>query len=160
MRKSGSSDRFYFLGLQNHCEWWLQPWNGKTLYPSKKGYDKTRQCIKNQRHHFADQGPYSQSYGFCSSHVQMWELNHKEDWVPKNWCFELWCWGRLLRVSLTTRRSKHSIIKEINSEIFSLILKLKLQYFGHLIQRTDSLEKTLILGKFEGKRRRGQHRMR
>ena len=76
--------------------------------------------------------------------------------------FELWCWRRLLRVPWTTRRSNQSILKEINPEysLEGLMLKLKLQYFGHLIRRTDSLEKTLMLGKIEGERRRGQQRMR
>ena len=71
--------------------------------------------------------------------------------------FELWCWRRLLRVPWTERRSNQSILKEINSEysLEGLMLKLKLQYFGHLLQRTDSLEKTLMLGKIEGGRRRG-----
>ena len=71
--------------------------------------------------------------------------------------FERWCWRRLLRVSWTARRSNHSILKEISSKysLEGLMLKLKLQYFGHLIQRTDSLEKTLMLGKIEGRRRRG-----
>ncbi|XDA76020.1 hypothetical protein R6Z07F_006186 [Ovis aries] len=76
--------------------------------------------------------------------------------------FELWCWRRLLRVSWTARRSNQSILKEISPEcsLEGLMLKLKLQYFGHLIQRADSLEKTLMLGKIEGRRRRGQQRMR
>ena len=76
--------------------------------------------------------------------------------------FELWCWRRPLRVPWTARRSNQSILKEISSEysLEGLMLKLKLQYFGHLMQRTDSLEKTLILGKIEGRRRRGQQRMR
>ena len=76
--------------------------------------------------------------------------------------FELWCWRRLLRVPWTTRRSNQSILKEISSEysLEGLMLKLKLQYFGHLIKRTDSFEKTLMLGKIEGGRRRGQQRMR
>ena len=75
--------------------------------------------------------------------------------------FELWCWKRLLRVCLTARRSNQSIIKEISPEyIGRLVLKLKLKYFGHLMQRTDSLEKTLRLGKIEGRRRRGRQRMR
>ena len=77
----------YFLGLQNHCGQWMQPWNQKTLAPWKESYDKPRQCIKKQRHHFADKGPYSLSYGFSSSHVWMWELDRKEGWVTKNWCF-------------------------------------------------------------------------
>ena len=76
--------------------------------------------------------------------------------------FELWCWRRLLRVPWTARRTKHSILKEISPEysLEDLILKLKLQYFGSLMRRTDSLEKTLMLGKIEGGRRRGQQRMR
>ena len=76
--------------------------------------------------------------------------------------FELWCWRRLLRVPWTARRSNQSILKEISPEYLleGLMLNLKLQYFGHLMQRTDSLEKTLMLGKIEGRRRRGQQRMR
>ena len=76
--------------------------------------------------------------------------------------FKLWCWRRLLRVPWTARRSNQSILKDINPEytLEELMLKLKLQYFGHLMQRTDSLEKTLMLGKIEGGRRRGRQRMR
>ena len=76
--------------------------------------------------------------------------------------FELWCWRRLLRVPWTARRSNQSILKEFSPEysLEGLMLKLKLQYFGHLMRRTDSLEKTLMLGKIEGRRRRGQQRMR
>ena len=76
--KNENSGRFYFLGLQNHCRWWLKPWSKKTLAPWKEGYDKARQRIKKQRHHFADKGPSSQNYGFSSSCVQIWELDHKE----------------------------------------------------------------------------------
>ena len=74
--------------------------------------------------------------------------------------FELWCWRRLLRVPWTARRSNHSILKEISPELEGQMLKLKLQYFGHLMQRTDSFQNTLILGKIEGRKRRGQQRMR
>ena len=76
--------------------------------------------------------------------------------------FELWCWRKLLRVPWTARRSNQSILKEISSEcsLEGLMLKLKLQYFGHLMRRADSFEKTLILGKIEGRRRRGRQRMR
>ena len=99
---------------------------------------------------------------FSSSHVWMWELDYKESWAQKNWCFELWCWRRLLRVPWTARRSNQSILKEISPgcSLEGLILKLKLQYFGHLMQRAASLEKTLMLEKFEGKRSRGQQRIR
>ena len=90
----------------------------------------------------------------------MWELDYKESWAPKNWCF--WCWRRLLRVPWTARRSKQFILKEISPgcSLEGLTLKLKLQSFGHLMRGADSLEKTLILGKIEGRRRRGQQRMR
>ena len=91
-----------------------------------------------------------------------------ESWIIKKAecgridAFELWCWRRLLRVPWTARRSSQSILKEISLEysLEGLMLKLKLQYFGHLMQRTDSLEKTLMLGKIEGGRRRGRQRMR
>ena len=88
----------------------------------------------------------------------MWELDHKQSWAPKNWCFWTVVWGRLLRVLWTARRSNQSILKEISPEysLEGLMLKLKLQYFGHLIWRTDSLEKTLMLGR----KRRGRQRMR
>ena len=92
---------------------------------------------------------------FFSSHVQMWELNHKEGWGPKNWCFQTVVLRRLLRVPWTAGGSNQSILMEINPELEGLMLKLKLQYFGHLMWRTDSLEKTLILGNIEGRRRRG-----
>ena len=87
-----------------------------------------------------------------------YELDHKEGWVLRNWCLELWCWRRLLRVPWTARRFNQSILKEISPEysLEGLMLKLKLQYFGHLVRRTDSLEKTLI----ESRRRRGWQRMR
>ena len=78
----------YFLGRQNHCGWWLQPWNQKTFAPWKESYDKPRQHVKKQRYHFAIKGPCSQNYGFSSSHVWMWELDHKEGWVPRYWCFQ------------------------------------------------------------------------
>ena len=130
------------------------------LAPWKKSYDQPRQLIKKQRHYFANKGPSSQSYGFSSSHVWMWELNYKESWA-KLMLFNYGV-GRLLRVSWTPRRSTWSILKQI-SPIYSLeglMLKLKLQYFGHLMWRTDSSEKTLTLGKIEGERKRGRQRMR
>ena len=93
----------------------------------------------------------------------MWELDCKESWAPKNWCFWTVVLEKtLLRVPWTARRSNQSILKEINPEysLEGLMLKLKLQYCGHLMWRTDSLEKTLMLGKIEGRRRRGKQRMR
>ena len=97
---------------------------------------------------------YSQSYDFSSSHVRMWELNHKEGWGLKNWCFQIVVVDKNLESPLDS--------KEINPEysLEGLMLKLKLQYFGHLIWRVDLLEKTLMLGKTESRRRRGRQRMR
>ena len=127
-----------------------------------KSYDQLKQHIKKQRHHFINKSLSSQSYSFSSSHVQMWELHYKESWALKIWWFWLWCWRRLLRFPWTARRSNQSILKEISPEcsLEGLMLKLKLQYFGHLMWRTDSLENTLTLGKIEDGRRRGWQRMR
>ena len=121
------------------------------LAPWKKSNDQPRQHIKKQRHYFADKGPSSQSYGFSSSHVWMWELEHKEGWVPKNRCFQTVVLEKILESPLDTRRSNKSILKENNSEYLleELMLKLKLQYFGHLIQTDNSLEKSLVLGKMK-----------
>ena len=89
----------------------------------------------------------------------MWELDHKEGWAPKNWCFWTVVLEKTLDSPLNCKEIKPSILKEINPE-YSLMLKLKRQYFGHLMQRADSLEKPPMLRKIEGKRRRGQQRMR
>ena len=111
----------------------------------------------------ANKGPSIKGYGFTSSHVWMWELDYKESWTQKNWCFWTVVLEKtLLRVPWTARRSNQSILKDISPgcSLEELMLKLKLQYFGHLTRRADSLEKTLMLGKTEGRRRRGQQRMR
>ena len=102
----------------------------------------------------------SRKLWFFRSHVWMWELNQKK---PEHWridAFELWCWRRLVRVPWIARRPNQSILKEISPEysLEGLMLELKLQYFGHLMQRTDSLEKTLLLQKIEGRRRRSDNR--
>ena len=124
----------------------------------KKSYDQPRQYIKKQRHCFAKKGLPSQSYGFSISHVwiESWTIKKAEHW--KNGAFELWCGED----SWTARSSSQSILKEISPEysLEELMLMLKLQYFGYLMWRTDSFVKTLMLGKFEGKRRRGQQGMR
>ena len=129
--------------------------------PWKKSYDKPRQHIKKQRHYLADKGPSSQGYVFSSSHVWMWKLDYIESWALKNWCFWALVWRRLLIVPWTSRRSNQSILKEISTEysLEALMLKLIFQYFGHLMWRTDSFEKTLMLGKGEGGRRWGWQRM-
>ena len=118
--------------------------------------------MRKQRHYFADKGPSSQSCGFSSSHVWVWELDHKEGWASKNWCFWTVVVEKTLESPLDHRRSNQSIIKEISPEysLEGLTLKLKLQYFSYLMQGANSLEKTLMLRKTEGRRRRGQQRMR
>ena len=131
------------------------------LTPWKESYDQPRQHIKKRRHYFANEGPSSQGYGFSSGHVWMWELDYKESWVPKNWCF----WTVVLektRVSWTAEKSNQPILQEISPgcSLEGLMLKLKLQYFGHLMWRADSLVKTLMLGGTGGRRRRGWQRMR
>ena len=123
------------------------------LAPWKKSYGKPRQHIKKQRHYFANQDPSSQSYCFSSSHIWMWTIKKAER--RRIDAFELWFWRRLLKVPWTARRFNQSILKEINPEysLEELMLKLKLQYFDHLMQRADSLKKTLMLGKIESRRR-------
>ena len=132
------------------------------LTPWKESYGQPRQHIKKQRHYFANKGLSSQTMVFpvvmygCES----WTIKKAEHWRIDS--FELWCWWRLFRVPWTTRRSNQSILKEISPEcsLEGLMLKLKLQYFGHLMRGADSLEKTLMLGKIEGRRRRGRQRIR
>ena len=124
----------------------------------KKSSDKPRQRIKMQRHYFAYKGHIVKAMVFpvvmygCDSQT----IKKAERW--RTGTFELWSWRKLLRVSWTVRRSNQSILKEINCEysLEGLMLKLKLPYFGHLMWRTDLLEKTLMLGKIEGRRRRGR----
>ena len=103
------------------------------LTPWKKSYDKPRQCIRKQRHHFDDKCPYSQSYGFSSSHLWMWEADHKEGWALKNWCFQTVVFKKFSRVPWTVRRSRQSVLKEINLEYSLEGLMLKLQCFGHMM---------------------------
>ena len=132
------------------------------LTPWKESYDQPRQHIKKQRHYFAKKVRLVKAMAFpvvmygCES----WTIKKAE--CQRIDAFELWYWRRLLRVSWTARRSNQSILKEISPgcSLEGLMLKLKLQYFGHLTQRADSLEKTLMLGKTEGRRRRGRQRMR
>ena len=102
---------------------------------------------------------FSRAPGWVCNYSQP---DYKGSWAPKNRCFWMWCWSRLLRVPWTARRSNHSILKAISPgcSLEGLMLKLKLQHFGHLMQRADSSEKTLMLGKTESGRRRGWQRMR
>ena len=145
---------FIFLGSKSL-------WIGTAAFLGRKAMTNLW-LIRKQKHHLADKGPCSQTHGFSSSHVQMWELHHKEGWTPKNWCFRILVLEKTLESPWTARRSNQSILKEINAEysLEGLMLKLKLQYFGHMMQRADSLEKTLMLGQIKGRMRRGRQKMR
>ena len=134
----------YFWGLQNHCRWWLQHEIKRHLLLGRIAMTNRDSILKEQRHHFANKGPSSQSYGFSSGHVWMWGLDHKESGVLKNWCFWPMLLEKTLESPLDTRNSNQSILKEISPEssLEGLMLKLELQYFGHLTRRTESFEKT------------------
>ena len=132
------------------------------LAPGKKCCDQPRQHIKKQRHYFVNKGLSSQSFGFSNSHIWMWELDYKESWELKNWCFWTVVLEKTLESPLDSKEIKSVNPKGNQSWIFigRTDVEVKFQYFGHLMRRTDSLEKTLILGKIEGRRKRGRQRMR
>ena len=133
------------------------------LDPWKESCDKLRQCIKKQRCHFANR---SQSCGFSSSDVWLWELDHKENWALKNWCFGIVVMEKTLESPLDYKEIRPVNLKGNQPWIFigrtdaEVQHQLKLQYFGYLMPRDNSWEKTLILGEIEDKRRRGWQRMR
>ena len=130
------------------------------LAPWKKSYDQPRQHIKKQRHYFANKGPSSQSYGFFSSHVRMWELDHKESWVLKNWCFWTLALEKTLESPLDCKE-----IQPVNSKgnkSWMFIGRADAEAETPILwsaDATNSLKKTLMVGKTEGRRRRGQQRM-
>ena len=132
------------------------------LAPWKKSYDQPRQHIKKQRHYLAYKGPSSQSYVFSSSHLWMWELDYKEIWVPKNWCFWTVVLEKTLESLLCCREIQLVHPKGNQPWVFigRTNIEAETPILGHLMLRTDSFEKTLMLGKIEGKRRKGQQRMR
>ena len=132
------------------------------LTPWKESYNQHWQHIKKQRHYFAIKVHLVKAM-VCPVVMYRWESWTVKKAEPRRIvAFELWCWRRLLRVSWTARRSNQSILREISPgcSLEGLMLKLKLQYFGHLMWRVDFLEKTLMLGGIGGRRRRGQQRMR
>ena len=153
---------FIFLGFKitvdSDCSHQIK----RCLLLGRKAVTNLDSELEKQRHYFADKGLYSQSYGFSSSRVQCecWTIKKAEHWRID--AFELWCWRRLLRAPWTAQRSNQSILREINAEysLEGLMLKLKVQYFGHLIGRANWLGKTLMLGKIEGRRRNRGQRMR
>ena len=150
---------FIFLGSKFNADGDYIHEIKRCLLLGRKAVTNLDSIIKKQRHYFVNKGPYSQSYGFSSNHVWLWELDYKEGWTPKNWCL----WAVVLEKTLESLLDNKEI-KQVNprgnQSWEGLMLKLKLQYFGYLMWRTDSLEKTLMLGRIEGRRRRGWQRMR
>ena len=157
----GNSGWLYFSGLQNHADGDCSHEIKRRLLLGRKvttnldSTFKSRDITLPTKVHLVKAMVFPVVLYGC-------ELDYKESWAPKNWCFELWYWRRLLRVPWTARRFNQFTLKEFSPgcSLEELMLKLKLQYFGHLIWRAGSLEKTLILGKIEGRRRRGWWRMR
>ena len=152
-----NSERLYFLGLQNHCRWWLQLEIKRCLLLEGKAMTNLDSILKSRNITLPTKVCLDKAMVFpvvmygCES----WMVKKAECWGID--AFDLWCWRRLLRVPWTARRSNYSILKQISHEysLEGLMLKLNFQYFGHLMWRTDSLEKTLLLGRIEGRRRRG-----
>ena len=130
------------------------------LAPWRKSYDLSRQHIKKQRHYFSNKHPSSQSYAFPSRHAWIWELNYEESWVPKNWCFWTVLLEKTLESPLDCKKIQPVRKSVLNIQWKDWCWKLKLQYFGHLMQSANSLEKILRPGKIEGKRIKGQQRIR
>ena len=159
---SGNSVRLYIFGLQNHCRWWLQHEIKRRLLLGRKvmtnldNIFKSRDITLPTKVHLVKAMVFPVvMYGYESWTVKKAECRRID-------AFELWCWRRLLRVPWTARRSNQSILKQTSPGCLlgGLILRLKLQYFGHLMWRVDSLEKTLMLGGIGGRRKRRQQRMR
>ena len=153
----GNSVRLYFSGLQNHCRWWLQQEIKRCLLLERKVMTNLDSIFKSRDSTLPTK--------FCLVKAMVFPvvMYGCEGWTIKKAerrridAFELWCWRRLLRVPWTARRSNQSILKVISPEysLEGLMQKLKLQYFGHLMWKTDLLKKTLMLGKIENRRRRG-----
>ena len=158
--ENGNSDRLYFLGLQNHMDSDCSHEIKKQLLLGRKAVTNIDSILKSRditlptKVHLLKAMVFPVVVYGCESWTIKKAKRRRID------AFELWCWRKLLRVPWTKRRSNQSILKEINPEYSLEELMLKLQYFGHLMQRTDSFEKMLMLGKTEGRKRRGRQRMR
>ena len=152
--KSGNSDRFTFLGSKITMDGDYSH-KIKTLVPWKKCYDKPRKHIKKQRHHFVNKGPYSQNYDFSSSHVWMWELDHKEGWALKKWCLWTMVLEKTLESPLDCKEIKPVNPKGDQSWIFTGRTDAEAPILWPPDAKKDLLEKTLMLGKIEGRRRKG-----
>ena len=160
--KSGRSDRLPLSGFQSHCGRWLRPWNQKTTASWQESDDRPRQCVESRDITLLTKVRIVRAMVFpvvmygCES----WAIKKAEH--QRIDVFGLWCWRRLLRIPWTARRSNQSILREINPEYSAegLMMKLNLQSFGHLMWTDDSLEKSLMLGNIEGRRKRKHQRMR
>ena len=152
-----NSERLHFFGLQNHCSHEIKRrlLLGRKVMTNLDSIFKSRDITLPTKVHLVKAMVFPVVMYGC-------ELDCEEGWAPKNWCFWTVVLEKTLESPWTARRSNQSILKEISPEysLEGLMLKLKLQYFGHLMRRTDSLEKTLMLANIEGGRRRGWHRMR
>ena len=158
---NGNGEGLCFLGLQNHCREWLQSWNKRHLLLGRKAMTNLDSILKSR-----DITLPTKVRRLVKGVVFPLVMYGCESWTIKKAehrridAFELWCWRRLLKIPWTARRLNQSILKEISPEYSFQELMLKLQYSGHLMLRTDSLEKTQVLGKIEGGRRRRRQRMR
>ena len=132
----------------------------KTVAPWKKSYNKPRQRVKKQRHHFANKGPSSQSYGFSSSYVQMWELDHKEGWARKNWCLWTTVLEKTLKSPLYFEEIKSVNPKGNQSWMFIRRTDPEAEAPATLCKQPTHWKKTLMLEKIEDRRKRGWQRMR
>ena len=150
---NGNSDRLYFLGSRITVDGDFSH-KIKKLAPWKKSFHKLSQHTKKQRHYFANKVK-AMVFPVVMYGCESWTIKEAE--CQRIDAFELWCWRGLFKVPWTARRSNQSVLKEIGLEysLQGLMMKLKLQYFGYLMWRAGSLEKTLMLGKMEGRRRRG-----
>ena len=149
---NGNNDIF---GLQNHCRWWLRHEIKRSHSLEEKLY-KPREHIKKQRNHFVNKGPSSQGYGFSSDHVWMWELDYKESWVLKNWCYWTVVLEKTLEIPLDCKEIQPVHPKGDQSWVF--IGRTDVEAETPILWPPDT--KTLMLGKIEGRRRRGQQSMR
>ena len=161
---NGNSEKLYFWGAPKSLQMVTAAMKLKDACSLKESYDTPRHHIKKLRHYLAKKVCLVNAMVFpvVMYGYESWTINIKK---AERWridAFELWYWKRLLRAPWTVRRSNQSILKEISPEysLEGLMLKLKLQYFGHLMRRADSFEKTLMLGKIEGGRRSREQRMR
>ena len=159
---NGNSDRFYFVGVPRSLQMMTEALKLRHLLLGRKAKTNLDNVLKSRNNTLLTKLCIVKAL-FFPVFMYRWESwTIKKTEFQRIYAFELCCWKRLLRVPRTAKRSNQSIIKEVNPEYLleGLMLKLKLQYFGHLMWRADSLEKTLMLEKIKGRRRRGQQRMR